>query len=423
MPVQPRVAGARILLAFALACFAAAAIVNPWIAAWRSGDAVIDRIDVLSAFVGWALGLGGVALGLAWRIARGPSLADQLALLFVLVALGILGDRWLLTRSGLPLWQYDAELGYRHRPNAVRTLAGVNRPHDLVRINALGFHDTDFSREKPDGELRILALGDSITMGYGVTYDETFSAALERRLGSIDSTHKSFQVINAGVHGYSTYHERVLLERSFDLAPDLILVGFCLNDVTEPFVVDEAHGGTGLDYHGVTQTPNPLSGWLANETGIGRWLQSRIAHAKSLEAEKRLEVYNVRRMAEESRTDPRMIEAWRIVLGQLDEIDKLAREHDVPLLLVVFPFTFQLPDATLREPQRILAEHAGALGMNILDLTDTFAAAVQDGAQPSEARVDAYFFDEDHLTPLGHELVATRLIAYFAEHRLLERGR
>ena len=73
---------------------------------------------------------------------------------------------------------------------AVRTLTAAGRPEDIITINEHGFHDTEFPREKPPGQLRGLMLGDSVTMGYGVTYAETFSAKLEEMLAEDTSPSK-----------------------------------------------------------------------------------------------------------------------------------------------------------------------------------------------------------------------------------------
>src|SRR5262245_2259448 len=51
-----------------------------------------------------------------------------------------------------------------------------------VEINSLGFRGPETVQPKPPGELRILALGDSITMGEGVEDEETYARRLENYL-------------------------------------------------------------------------------------------------------------------------------------------------------------------------------------------------------------------------------------------------
>lgn len=434
--LETRQIGGGIVILAGVGMLLSAFVINPWVARITRGAAVVDYADVLRGYFWWALLLGAITIALGRRVVRGKGWADGASVFFLLSAMFVLGDRWLLTKLGLTVWEYDPELHYVHRPGAVRSLASAGRPNDLIHINALGFHDDEFPRDKPAGELRGLMLGDSVTMGYGVTYEETFNKKLEELLAERDGKHPTHQIINAGVHGYSTFQERVTLERNLDLEPDFVAVGFCMNDVTEPFVVNTDYGGTGLDYHGVTQTPNPVSGWLANETGIGR-LQQKLSQAgKSLDEAKRLEIYNTRQMALESRTNPQFQEGWKIVLTEMGKLYDVAKANELPVVLLIFPYTYQLVDPTTRIPQEILIEHAKEHGVDVIDFTPVFADVIyqekdvvelleRDGKTPEEIekffrwREGEYFFDEDHFKEPGHALVAAGLYAWLERKGLV----
>ncbi|MEM9453539.1 MAG: SGNH/GDSL hydrolase family protein [Myxococcota bacterium] len=437
--LETRQIGGIIIILFGVGMLLSALFTNPWVGRLTRGAAVVDYADVLRGYFLWALFLGAATFALGRKVYRGKSWADGFSVFFLLCALFVLGDRWLLTKLGLTIWEYDPELHYVHRPGAVRTLTSAGRPEDLIRINEHGFHDDEFPRQKPSGELRGLMLGDSVTMGYGVTYAETFSKKLEDLLAERDGLHGRHQIINAGVHGYSTFQERVTLERSLDLAPDFVTVGFCMNDVTEPFVVNTEYGGTGLDYHGVTQTPNPISGLLANETGFGRLLQKIAQAGKSLDAAKRLEIFNTHKMALESRTNPEFQEGWTIVLAEMGKLYEVAKANELPIALLIFPYTYQLGDPATRIPQQILTEHAAEHGVDVIDFTPIFAEAVyqeadvvalleQQGKDPEQIakffawRMDEYFFDEDHFREPGHALVAARLLEWLEAKGLAGAG-
>jgi lysophospholipase L1-like esterase len=434
--LESRQIGGGIVVAFGFLALLSGLWLNPVVGGILKGPLVVDYADALLGYFWLSWAIGAVLIALGFRVIRGRSRADDIVMLAIVLGSVILLDRFLLTRFGLTLWTYDSEIRYRHRPNVVRTLAGVGRPNDHVVINRWGFHDTDFPLEKPAGEFRALVLGDSVTMGFGVTYSETFSARLEQLLDARDRKFTSHQVINTGVHGYSTFQEKRVLERTMVFAPDIVFVGFCMNDVTEPFVVDKEYGGTGLDYHGVTQTPDPITGWLANETGFGRLVHALAWRNRELQAEKRLEVYNVRAMAAESRTSPKMKEAWRILLKEMEDLYAIAAKHRVPVVLVIFPYTFQLADEGLRAPQHILTQHAAEYGVHVIDTTDDFARVVFDdlelvnylrvkGKSPDEIlayhahRVAKFFFDEDHFTNGGHHIVAKRLFENLVRARLV----
>lgn len=110
--------------------------------------------------------------------------------LFVLV----LGDHALLRKFPLPPWVPDPELHYRLRPNATYEFGGKT-----VRIDSHGFHDDEFPVAKPPGELRLVCLGDSVTMGHGVMRDETYVNQLERLLRTSELGYASVQAIDTGV--------------------------------------------------------------------------------------------------------------------------------------------------------------------------------------------------------------------------------
>ena len=199
------------------------------------------------------------------------NISKNYLLLLTTIFLIVVIDRLLLFYFGLPLWEWDEKLHYKHRPNIVRSwISYGNKP---IGINEYGQHDDPFPIKKPSKELRILNLGDSITMGHGLTKDETYSKYLETFLLDSLTNYQTVQAINTGVQGYSPFQELEVLKRSLIFQPDFVTIGFCLNDVTEPFAVNKNLGGTGLDYHNVTQSPNKFLSFFLNETGFGRLIQ------------------------------------------------------------------------------------------------------------------------------------------------------
>ena len=98
-----------------------------------------------------------------------------------------------------------------------------------VSHNALGFRGPEVAPVKPSGKLRVLVLGDSFTYGIGVADDETFSA----RLAALDPR---LEVLNAGVNGYGTAQELLLLrDQGLGLQPDVVVIAFFWNDVGNSF--------------------------------------------------------------------------------------------------------------------------------------------------------------------------------------------
>ncbi len=420
----PQPAAARLASAAGTLALASAAVVNPWVARlWRPGGVGGERdlvvaYTVISCIVGCVLLAAGAALR---RRTPRTEIPARATLLLVSLAAVLLTDRLIVACFGLPLWVPDPETLFRQRPGAVRSW-GSEYGNTPIIINRWGHHDDDFPLAKPAGELRGLVLGDSIAMGHGVSRDETFANQLERLLTGRSAPFTSSQVINTGVQGYSTVQEAVVLERSLRFEPDFVVLCFYLNDVTEPFVIDRDLGGTGIDYHGVTQARTQVASWLLNETGFGRvayWIRRSATRKRVQERWARMDD---RYVATHDREDPILAPGWKLVLKSLDTIQDSCRGRDLELLLVVSPATFQLLEPDLQHPQRILATHAAERGLEVLDLTPVFEHAILTDAvseavsEPPRSQDERaavvrrwsarIFLDQDHYTAEGHELVA-----------------
>ena len=123
----------------------------------------------------------------------------------------------------------DPVRGNRLAPGYRGFFAGVP-----VHINALGFRDRrEYNLEKSPGTFRILVLGDSVTFGHGTLDETTYPFLLEQRLREWRPD-VNWEVWNLGVPGYNTSQELAYLtevETRYD--PDLAIVGFFANDLTE----------------------------------------------------------------------------------------------------------------------------------------------------------------------------------------------
>src|SRR5262245_11939099 len=131
-------------------------------------------------------------------------------------------------------------LAYRPAPgreNDVRRLEHAEFTVD-VRLNALGFREPRLPSPKPPGVLRVVALGDSFTQGYGVEEDEAWPRRLETTL---DTRHPGrYQVVNLGVPGTNPRDQLGhLQDPGLAYQPDVVLVTVMGNDVQERWVQRE----------------------------------------------------------------------------------------------------------------------------------------------------------------------------------------
>jgi lysophospholipase L1-like esterase len=117
------------------------------------------------------------------------------------------------------------------RPSANPKLGFELRPNSFVasevdyRINREGFRGPEPLDKRP-GVRRIAVLGDSIVFGYWVAAADAFPGQLGALLGPRTET------LNLGVPGYNLDQEVENLRLRVDaLRPDVVVFGFCLNDL------------------------------------------------------------------------------------------------------------------------------------------------------------------------------------------------
>ena len=99
-----------------------------------------------------------------------------------------------------------------------------------TKSNKYKFRDDEIIYPKPKGVFRIMVLGDSFTWGEGLAESEMYSNRLDSILKQQFNT-QNIEVVNCALAGSPTIKERDVLRRLKDtVQPDLILIGFCLND-------------------------------------------------------------------------------------------------------------------------------------------------------------------------------------------------
>jgi len=236
------------------------------------------------------------------------------------------------------------------------------KPLSLYQTNDLGLRDTPYN-EKAD--VKILLLGDSVSWGAGINHiQQLYPYLLEQNLNKL-SPHKTYEVINAAVMGYSTFQEAKYLKLyGLKFHPDLIILQFCLNDVFERYLTVSEYGGDNM-FLGI-DTRKGTSGiygfFLRHSRAFEhllRFLQWRA---------RRQEEYDVKKMTRD-KLSPELEQAWHTTLNEVDDIYQTATQNHIPLLLVIAPYNFQLADpAKLRQPQDRLIEFARSHGISYVDL-------------------------------------------------------
>ncbi|MBI3819694.1 MAG: SGNH/GDSL hydrolase family protein [Planctomycetes bacterium] len=269
--------------------------------------------------------------------------------------------------------------------------AGGRIPESGEAMNTKGFRGPEFADRKTPGTKRILCIGDSNTFGIAVSVDETFAHRLQRWL----SVRGSYEVINCGVPGYSSFQMLQLLKlRGAEWQPDvIILYAGAWNDYTPAVGLDDARA---------FEVTSRGASWLA-KSAIFRFAAEQFTHndpaAAAAKRKKYIEVWsNEIRRPEGARLEKQQFRET------LERIADLAKSIHSALVVVIPP----APVAT-REKftdgevyASIVREVAAA---RTVPAADARAAMWRPETGPRDL-----FADIIHPAPLGHAII-TKLLA------------
>ena len=316
----------------------------------------------------------------------------------------------------------DPELRYALTPGATGEGWGTT-----VAINAHGFRDDELDPLTP-GRRRIAVLGDSITFGNHLARAEVYPEVLERRLAEEGL---DFDVLNLGVGGYDPVQEVRLFETvGLEFRPELVVVGFCVNDlgvvsVTMEHSWQEDERDDPLYASRLAQWFHEIAGERARRAASGRANRDDVYAAtfadqidevtdpELLAAMERLGAelarrnqaapdpgaVNARRIPPRWFADPNRVGRAQYAFGKLA---RLSEEHGFDVAVLLIPYL----EETDWEPaydvlRRLVALH----GFELLEVGDAFAAEGLTGL-----RIDAR--DTVHPNATGHALMAGRLLEH-----------
>ncbi len=284
-----------------------------------------------------------------------------------------------------------------------------------VHINSHGLRGKEFNLKKDPNTLRILCLGDSYTFSNYVDDEETYPSQLEKFLArGWGVKGKKIEVINAGVSGYTIIDElSYLQEKGIRVSPDLVIVGFVMNDVSD--------------------LTRKKGSWESQKETIEYWSSSPIGALR--EKLVNTAIYNLLREVKAyvkyiTKTDKTIAEAplFNIVTENYDEkllklwgkyeeslvkmIDYL-NSRDIKLVLVIFPIDYQVRMGWSDHPQRFLKEMGEKLGIEVCDLLPRFKQEAKNG-------IPLFFTPYDgHPTKHGYNIAAWETYKFLIEKRLI----
>lgn len=114
---------------------------------------------------------------------------------------------------------------FRHRPGLAISFRGFD-----FHTDSRGFRGEERASPKPDGTRRLVFVGDSVVLGWGVDEEETFVARVQEDL--CRRSRERWETVNAGHLLHDTTQElAAFVEQGLAYEPDLVLLVYVDNDV------------------------------------------------------------------------------------------------------------------------------------------------------------------------------------------------
>ena len=256
-------------------------------------------------------------------------------------------------------------------------------------INSLGLTDVDFIREKPPGEYRILAMGDSFTEGLGTSAGTTWVKVAEARLRE-RYPGRRITSFNAGMSGNDVYTEHMMLkEKLLPFRPDLIILALNTSDMNEIIV------------RGGSERFQP-DGTVAYRNGP-RWeplyglsyIWRAIAH----------QVLDYNFLLIKSGDMPsREREAARVIGAGLNTIRDLCRAQGIDFVLVSHPHAYEVMQGSYGNPAygELMHSFEGEPGLHFIDLLKYYA---EQGTITKETVQQFYWPIDLHHNTKGYQIM------------------
>jgi|TARA_B110000240_G_C13496113_1_gene451714 lysophospholipase L1-like esterase len=275
----------------------------------------------------------------------------------------------------------DPVLPFLMKPNS----QGKSIYGKILRINNHGLRGPDIDLFKDIDKKRILILGDSVTFGYCLDYEDTFSGILEKQLVSS----KKFQgeVINAGHIGFNikdsaNYYK--IYGNKFN--PDIIIIAVNRSDNTSQ----------SLDYlikDGISYSKN--SKWIFIPPFIKNILRKSSLYMTIGLVKARIEYRKVIAQSVDASTS--MIDSVKI---DLKNLKKHAINFDTPLWIVAVPNERDVIKGEYQEKfLDDLRKYSEKLNIPFIDTLQDFKKDQQNYC----------LNDQAHPSKVGHSIIANNL--------------
>jgi len=274
------------------------------------------------------------------------------------------------------------------------------------QTNSMGFRGKrEFSLTKPADVLRILFLGDSVTLEAFLPEAETFPAMVEKIL----SATRKVEVINAAVSGIGLREEvYILKDTGLKMHPDVVVVGFYMNDSRPPWGFEKEYYTLPpwlMESSKVIEQYSYLYKWVWKRLLVHRFMRKNLASIWDWTAD-----YNAGKWRTDQAAYQKVIKgakldfgsawdenSWPVIYSGMDRLQELGKKYNFKPAVVIFPVTMQVrADFYDDFPQQKLLGYCRAHDLPCLDLLPILRAH----------KDEDLYFDMCHLKALGDQVVA-----------------
>lgn len=263
---------------------------------------------------------------------------------------------------------------------------------DFVKLNSKGFRDREHSVKKDAGVSRMLVLGDSYTYGYGIRNIENVYTNL---LGKMMNRRgdRRWEIINTGVPGAGTEQEVGIFRDYLKYSPDVVLVGFHLNDVEGP-------------RHAIMSyclyepfLPGIIGRGLRNVSYFYYFLETRYNRLlERLKWKMNYKEYMLDLYSDKSKDE------WLAFDKNIQYLTDETRKRNIKLVICVFPIVADWKESPFKKMHKRIDDYFPQKGILAMDLL------------PYYEKIDykkLLFSDYDsHPNELGHKIAAEEIYAF-----------
>ena len=295
-----------------------------------------------------------------------------------------------------------------------------------LHVNRYGLRGTEPDIPKKNGTCRLIMLGDSFTMGEGVSDAQTYPAMLARSLAT--RLPVRVDVVNAGVDSYSPILSYLdLRENLLRLEPDAVVLGLDMSDLLqEQYYRSLATYGPGGE---IVAVPNPrlrgrISDWMDD------WIKRNLYFLRFayLEGRRRLDPEEDMEAVIQRRNGDLLAytlvgdavdrsRQWRDLFDSIVRIHLLCQRKGILFFLAVYPWGHQvsehewIPGRSYWMPRDAVAtdrvfdtirRECVDKGISLIDTVPAFRS--YRGDQP------LFFRHDMHFTPEGNRVMSDALL-------------